>query len=69
LDATFDSAIIYAGLGQRDQAFEWLEKPYKERSSWLAYLKADPRLDPLRSDPRFQELLLRVGLASNRQIM
>jgi len=60
----FDSAIIHVGLGQKDQAFEWLGKAYQERSSWLAYLKADPRLEPLRSDPRYKELLLRVGLAS-----
>jgi eukaryotic-like serine/threonine-protein kinase len=60
----YDSAIIYAGLGQTDQAFEWLEKAYKERSSWLPYMKADPRLDSLRSDPRFLQLLLRIGLDS-----
>jgi len=56
-------ATIYAGLGQKDRAFEFLEKAYLERSldlSW--FLKADPRIDSLRSDPRFQSLLRRVGL-------
>ncbi len=56
-------ATIYAGLGDKDKAFEFLEKAYRERSlelSWL--LKADLRIDNLRSDPRFQRLLRRVGL-------
>jgi len=55
-------ATIYAGLGQKDRAFEFLEKAYLERAldlSW--FLKADPRIDSLRSDPRFQSLLRRVG--------
>jgi tetratricopeptide (TPR) repeat protein len=56
-------ATIYAGLGQKDRAFEFLEKAYRERSldiSWA--LKADVRFDNLRSDPRFKSLLRRVGL-------
>jgi hypothetical protein len=59
-----DLAIIYAGIGDRDHAFEWLEKAYEERSGLLLYLKTDPFFDPLRSDPRFADLLLRVGLPS-----
>jgi TolB-like protein/DNA-binding winged helix-turn-helix (wHTH) protein/Tfp pilus assembly protein PilF len=57
------SATIYAGLGQKERAFEFLEKAYLERAldlSW--FLKADPRIDSLRSDSRFQGLLHRVGL-------
>jgi TolB-like protein/DNA-binding winged helix-turn-helix (wHTH) protein/Tfp pilus assembly protein PilF len=57
------AATIYAGLGQKDRAFEFLEKAYLERSldlSW--FLKADPRIDNLRSDARFRSLLHRVGL-------
>jgi serine/threonine-protein kinase len=58
----FDLAIIYAGLGEKDQAFEWLEKAYEERNQWMTWLKVEPRLDVLRSDPRFIDLVQRVGL-------
>ena len=58
----YDVAAIYVGLGQKDQAFDWLEKAYQERSDWLRYLKVDPRIDPLRSDLRFPDLVRRVGL-------
>jgi serine/threonine protein kinase/Flp pilus assembly protein TadD len=54
-------AIIYVGLEDKDQAFTWLEKAYKERSR-LPLLKIDPIWDPLRADPRFKELLRRIGL-------
>ena len=58
-------ATIYAGLGQKDRAFEFLEKAYLERALDLTwFLKADPRIDSLRSDPRFQSLLRRVGLSA-----
>ena len=56
-------ATIYAGLGDKDRAFDFLERAYQERSveiSW--HLKADLRIDNLRSDPRFETLLRRVGL-------
>lgn len=56
-------AAIYAGLGERDQAFAWLEKAYEDRSGWLIFIKAEPKLDSLRSDPRFTDLLRRIGLA------
>jgi len=55
-------ALIYTGLGEKDQAFEWLEKAFEERSSWFTDLKVNLQLDSLRSDPRFQDLLRRVGL-------
>jgi len=55
-------AVIYAGLGNKNKAFEFLEKAYKEKSPDLAYfLKADLRIDPLRSDLRFQDLLHRMN--------
>ena len=58
-------ATIYAGLGQKDRAFEFLEKAYLERALDLTwFLKADPRIDSLRSDPRFQSLLRRVGFSA-----
>ena len=58
-------AIIWAhiGVGDNEQATAWLEKAYAQRSPALTYLKVDPRYDPLRGDPRFQDLLSRVGLA------
>ncbi|MCA1576267.1 MAG: protein kinase [Acidobacteria bacterium] len=55
-------ARIYVGLGDKDRAFEWLHQAYAERSDYLTRLKADPTLDSLRPDPRFQELLKKIGL-------
>ena len=55
-------ANVYVGLGDKEQAFVWLEKAYQERSNYVAYLKVFPILDPLRSDPRFQDLVRRIGL-------
>ena len=53
---------VYIGLGDKDQAFAWLEKAFDERSNFIAYLKVVPVADPLRSDPRFNDLMRRVGL-------
>jgi TolB-like protein/Flp pilus assembly protein TadD len=58
-----DIALVYLALGDRDQAFEHLEKAYKERSG-LNDLKVDPRFGSLHGDPRFQDLLVRLGLSS-----
>jgi serine/threonine-protein kinase len=55
-------ALIYAGLGEKDQAFVWLEKAYEERAFEMTWLKSEPRWDSLRSDPRFANLLRRMGL-------
>ncbi len=55
-------AIAYVGLGDHDQAFAWLEKAYDERERDMLSLRVNPGLDPLRSDPRFADLLRRVGL-------
>jgi TolB-like protein/DNA-binding winged helix-turn-helix (wHTH) protein/Tfp pilus assembly protein PilF len=54
-------AVVYADLGEKDQAFQWLEKAYQERDRGLIWLKTDPALDSLRSDPRYRDLLRRVG--------
>jgi len=56
-------ALAYIGMDNKDEAFAWLQRAYSERSNGLMPLKVDPIYDPLRSDPRFQELLRRVGLA------
>jgi TolB-like protein/DNA-binding winged helix-turn-helix (wHTH) protein/Tfp pilus assembly protein PilF len=53
----------YAALGDKDQAFRWLEKGYSQHSNAMTTLKVEPGYDPLRSDPRFQDLMKRVGLA------
>ena len=58
----FFIALVYTATGQKDSAFRWLDSSIVERSGSVRYLKIEPRLDPLRSDPRFNELLLRVGL-------
>ena len=55
-------AGLYVTLGERDSAFEWLEKAHQERRGWLAYLKIEPMLDGLRGDPRFDRLLERMRL-------
>jgi TolB-like protein/DNA-binding winged helix-turn-helix (wHTH) protein/Flp pilus assembly protein TadD len=57
----FDIAVIYAALDDKEKAFEWLQRAYEERSTFLIYIKWEPRLDPLRSDRRFQELLSRMN--------
>jgi serine/threonine-protein kinase len=54
-------ALVYAGLGERDKALRYLERAYEERSTVLAYLLIDPRLAPLRGDPRFLALAQRLG--------
>src|SRR6266436_4102179 len=57
----FSFAVVYAGLGEKDQAFASLEKAYGERTSRLGYLKVEPLWDPLRTDPRFADLVRRIG--------
>lgn len=60
----FDIALVYTGLGEIDQAFEWLEKAYEDRMGWLIWLNVEPKWDSIRADPRFKDLLRRIGLAS-----
>jgi DNA-binding winged helix-turn-helix (wHTH) protein/TolB-like protein/Tfp pilus assembly protein PilF len=60
----FDMAEIHAQLGNKDEAFAWLEKAFQDRDYLMIYLKVAPNLDPLRSDPRFAEMLTRVGLGA-----
>jgi tetratricopeptide (TPR) repeat protein len=59
----FTTAIIYTGLGQKDEAFHWLEKSYEEHDAGpFSMVKVYPIFDPLRSDPRFADLLRRMNL-------
>jgi TolB-like protein/tetratricopeptide (TPR) repeat protein len=55
-------AAVYTGLGDKDQTFHWLEKALDEQNDRLIYLGVDPIADPLRGDPRFQQLMKRSGL-------
>ena len=58
--APYPVAAIYAGLGEPDRAMEWLERAFTARDSWLNYVRLDPRMDVLRSDPRFVDLVRRM---------
>lgn len=58
----YSIALIYVGLGEREQAFTWLHKAVEARSTRLVRLQVDPRFDKLHADPRFQELVQRIGL-------
>ncbi len=59
----YQLAVIYVAMGDTALAFEWLEKALVEKSYWIIYLNVDPALDPLRADPRFDDLRRRAGLA------
>ncbi len=59
---SLEVAVVYSALAEKDRAIAWLEKGYEEHAGWMPRLKVDPRLDDLRSDPRFQDLVRRVGL-------
>jgi tetratricopeptide (TPR) repeat protein len=61
--AALNFAMVYAGLEDKDKAFEWLEKGYERRDEEMAFLKVDPKFDGMRSDPRFTDLLRRMNLA------
>ena len=56
--------MIYLGLNDADQAFAYLERAYEERSGFMAFIKVEPMLDPLRSDSRFSDLERRIGLTA-----
>jgi len=60
--SSFAIARIHAALDQKDQAFEWLRKACDERESQVIFVKVDPTLDHLRSDPRFGQILKDMGL-------
>jgi TolB-like protein len=56
--------MLFAGMGDRDKAMTWLEKAYQERADGLTWLNVEPMLDDVRSDPRFQELIRKIGLTT-----
>jgi hypothetical protein len=57
-------AVVYVGLGDKERAFAWLEKAYRERTFFLIWLKVEPRFDYLREDAQYKDLLHRIGLQS-----
>lgn len=57
----YNTALIYNGLGDRDQALVWLGKAYEQRDQKMVFLKVEPKWNNLREDPRFQDLMRRVG--------
>jgi hypothetical protein len=54
--------MIHAGLGETEEMFAWLERGYEERSGWMVYLKAEPRLKQFHAERGFQALLQKIGL-------
>jgi hypothetical protein len=57
----YETALVYAGLGKKDDAFAWLEQALQVRDKGMTYLLVDPCLDPLHNDARFAPLVQRVG--------
>jgi hypothetical protein len=55
-------ATIYVALGDKNQTFEWLNKAIPEHTSYLAFMRMEPKFDPIRSDPRFADFMRRIGL-------
>ncbi|HEX8652576.1 MAG TPA: protein kinase [Pyrinomonadaceae bacterium] len=59
--SAYHIAAIYAALDDKDRAFEWLEKAYRDHADWMVFLNVDPRFDSLHSDPRFANLRRRIN--------
>ena len=59
-----DLAVVYAGFDDKDKTFAWLEKAFADHSVMLAFLKLEPLLEPLQSDPRWKDLERRVGISN-----
>ena len=58
-------AVVYIALGDKDEAFAWLQRSYQDRSEHMLYLKVEPLVDPLRDDPRFDSLVQRVPVTGS----
>ena len=61
-------ALVYIGMGKKDEAFRWLEKAFDDRANWLVWLRFDPRWDSLRSDPRYAEMIRRLRFPASKGI-
>ena len=57
-------ALVYYGLGDKERAFDWLERAYRDRHEGVLFLGRDPLYDSLRSEPRFQDLVRRLNFPS-----
>ena len=62
--SSYDLAILYVGLGDKDRALEQLNKSYEDRAGFIIYLNVEPLFDPLRPDPRFAELVWKMKFQS-----
>src|SRR5262249_385363 len=60
--SAYHVAVVYIALGDTTTALDWLERAYDEQSPWIGYMGVDPRVDPVRSDPRFRSLLQKAHL-------
>jgi hypothetical protein len=60
--APYDIAVVYMGLRDKGQALKYLEMAYADHACWMIFLRHDPRFDPIRSDPRYLDLLRRMHL-------
>ncbi len=60
--APFEMAVVYVGLGDKEQTFQWLDKAYLDHSPWLIWLNVDPRFVGIHGDPRYRDLRHRTGL-------
>ncbi len=60
----YDLALLHSGLGQKQEAFEWLDRAYEMHDGWMIYVTVDPRWRPVREDARFADIVRRVGLAT-----
>ena len=67
-DSAYSLALIHLGLGKVPEVFEWLDRAYGERDFRLIRLLVDPIWDELRGDPRFGDLVVRIGLAPGRSL-
>jgi TolB-like protein/Tfp pilus assembly protein PilF len=61
-DEAYALAVVYAGLGEKERALEWLDSAYRERSTWMNLAKVQPELDPLRAEPGFRDILRKLHL-------
>ena len=59
--APYNIALIFNGLGDRDETLKWLKRGYEQRDQRMVFLKVEPKWNNLRGDPRFQDLMRRVG--------
>jgi len=60
-DIAFDIALIHVGLSDKEKALDWLDRAYDDRNAMLALINVEPIFDPLRTEPRFKDLSMRLG--------